>query len=524
MTNDDTCMSYRDLLPAYGTGHLDAAERDLVERHLAGCARCRAEVAQWRTIGGALAETYRAIPPAPTQERLWQQVRSRLPETTTTNEIQPQLNGDHAIRRGMSAMTAETEELVFEDTPSHATPPRNPFSDPSQRRRSLPAIAATILVVALGIVLFAVMVPRHSNALTSDKKPTATVAATHKPLPTPNTVTTLQVTSDANSPAIVAPGDVWIGGDGYIAHYTDGKWTPFIFDGGTTIHIGGAFVRQLAMLSDNEGWAIGAIDGGSDAGALLLHYTSGTWQTINIADLTNDQLLGIQMFSATEGWTYSDHTLIHYVNRRWQKVSLGIDVNSQSICGLSFASSTEGWLGACSNSGLQLWHFHDGRWTSGPTFPKVELAGISITSATEGWASTLQLNTGARLSAIGPSAPTILHYHNGQWAEENPAPNVLTPQQYNMEGIFLRDSQEGWAVLFATNANDTTTATLHLSNGHWSFVPLPPHIWVEGFLSVKPNEAWAAGQSLGVTGQDPNPEHAVVLHYLNGKWTLVNPA
>src|SRR5215472_15310770 len=110
MTDDDTCMSFRDLLPAYGTGHLNAAERDLVERHLANCERCRAEVAQWRVIGGALAETYRAIPPAPAQDQLWQRVRSRLPETVSSREIQPHLNGHHSTRRGISAMATDTEE------------------------------------------------------------------------------------------------------------------------------------------------------------------------------------------------------------------------------------------------------------------------------------------------------------------------------------------------------------------------------------------------------------------------------
>ncbi len=527
MTNDDTCMPFRDLLPAYGTGHLDAAERDLVERHLAGCARCRGEAAQWQAIGGALAETYRAIPPAPAQDQLWQQVSSRLPATATEREIQPHLNGDHAIRRGTPAMTADTEELVFGDTTPHATPPRNPFADPSQRRRSLPAIAATIFIAVLGIVLFTLIVPRHSQG-TPVAKPTATASskATASPTakPTSAPIATFDVTVNSRAESIVAPGDVWMGGDNFIAHYIDGKWNPIYFDGNAPI-IYDHTILSLAMLSDTDGWAVGAVNSTDypGQGALLLHYVNGTWKSVNIDNLTSHGLQRIQMLSAGEGWTYTDNALFRYINGQWQKVPVGI-TSVERFCGISFASSTEGWLGACSSTGLTLWHYHNGQWTSGPTFPQLGLGDISVISATEGWASASPLPSGTRLSSTGSATSIILHYHNGQWAEENPDPADVNAQQYQMYQIFLHDSQEGWAILYS-NFNNDQLATLHLSQGKWSFVALPASFEPSGVLSVSPDEAWAAGIILCAQNTPPScSETAAVAHYFNGKWTIVNPA
>lgn len=47
---DDACGAVRRLLPWHLTGTLDAADEELVERHLAGCAACRAELVRERAL------------------------------------------------------------------------------------------------------------------------------------------------------------------------------------------------------------------------------------------------------------------------------------------------------------------------------------------------------------------------------------------------------------------------------------------------------------------------------------------
>jgi hypothetical protein len=54
----------KDWLPAYAAGSLAGPDRDRVEAHLAGCPRCRAELASWQTIADAAAPGLAAPDPA----------------------------------------------------------------------------------------------------------------------------------------------------------------------------------------------------------------------------------------------------------------------------------------------------------------------------------------------------------------------------------------------------------------------------------------------------------------------------
>ncbi|TCP31045.1 zf-HC2 domain-containing protein [Sphingomonas sp. BK235] len=51
---DDACGAVLRLLPWHLTGTLDAADEELVGRHLAGCATCRAELARERALATAV--------------------------------------------------------------------------------------------------------------------------------------------------------------------------------------------------------------------------------------------------------------------------------------------------------------------------------------------------------------------------------------------------------------------------------------------------------------------------------------
>ena len=51
---DDACEAVLRLLPWHVTGTLDAADEELVGRHLAGCATCRAELARERALATAV--------------------------------------------------------------------------------------------------------------------------------------------------------------------------------------------------------------------------------------------------------------------------------------------------------------------------------------------------------------------------------------------------------------------------------------------------------------------------------------
>src|SRR5260221_6653406 len=67
-----------ELLGAYACDAVDPDERDAVERHLPGCPRCRAEVAELREVTALLANADAATP---VPDGVWDRIASSLEET-----------------------------------------------------------------------------------------------------------------------------------------------------------------------------------------------------------------------------------------------------------------------------------------------------------------------------------------------------------------------------------------------------------------------------------------------------------
>ena len=82
-----------ELLGAYALDAVDPAERELVEAHLAGCPRCRAEVEEHREVAALLANVGR---PAP--EGLWDRIAEALEGPPPPLNLVP--SGDRTARAG----------------------------------------------------------------------------------------------------------------------------------------------------------------------------------------------------------------------------------------------------------------------------------------------------------------------------------------------------------------------------------------------------------------------------------------
>jgi hypothetical protein len=103
------------------------------------------------------------------------------------------------------------------------------------------------------------------------------------------------------------------GAEEYVpVHYIDGLWR-------TEGAVPGWNLRDLYMISSNEGWAITssslkAADGYEQA---ILHYVRGQWKEEKRDSMTN-KLSGLFMVSADEGWAVGSHGLIlHYQHEKW---------------------------------------------------------------------------------------------------------------------------------------------------------------------------------------------------------------
>src|SRR5512147_2962479 len=76
MLMDSEHAVFRENIPAYALGALDAGETAALEAHLLTCEACRAELAEYRALSADLAA---AVPPLRSPAHLRAQLRERLP-------------------------------------------------------------------------------------------------------------------------------------------------------------------------------------------------------------------------------------------------------------------------------------------------------------------------------------------------------------------------------------------------------------------------------------------------------------
>ena len=129
-----------DLLPLYISGGLDREQRLAVEKHLAGCAECQADLALWQTVAGAvvledqgvaaprgLAEralertgaAHRPEQRTAWLRRIWQLLRSQMP--LVQREIWP---ASAAVNRRSAARTSTiSASICFKVAESSSSAP-----------------------------------------------------------------------------------------------------------------------------------------------------------------------------------------------------------------------------------------------------------------------------------------------------------------------------------------------------------------------------------------------------------------
>lgn len=73
MVHDD----YKEMIPAHALSALDAADARALNEHLAGCAECRRDLAEWEATAASLALSAKPMEPSPAvREKLLTQIRS----------------------------------------------------------------------------------------------------------------------------------------------------------------------------------------------------------------------------------------------------------------------------------------------------------------------------------------------------------------------------------------------------------------------------------------------------------------
>jgi Putative zinc-finger len=526
-----TCEQWRDLLPWYAADHLSDGQRAATERHLASCGACQRELAQWRAIRAALHTEDMRVPVDATADEGWAAVRVHLPSHSAKA-----LHGLHAwFAKGSVRMDHDHPTVLDGPTSQDARPTPGPAaSAPApipQRRHALPAVAATLLVVALGGALFAMLGSQRDNQPGSEHFHTAT--ATPATACTPDKVTT-----DLLQHAIIAQlvmlsaGDGWIVGSvgdtagntsTLILHYSHCQWRS------AGVSFAGFTLSDIAMASPSEGWASGTEDS-SGTKTLILHYAGGRWQPIPTPTDPPEASATGQLIthSGREGWVIVQHpknalgkvtsTVYHYQNGVWSPVATPMPEAYE----VAKAGSDDAWF-VGDNSGWPtvLAHYQQGHWTTIALPNGWSASNLIMSSPRDGWAVGSfadPTNTRAVVQTF------LLHFDGTTWSRVDLPANIHAASVH----VQLISASDRWAFTLTSpyqNPQGTplTTAVWHYVGGQWQPVqwPFTDVLGVNDLTRISDNEYWAIAFVVVPTPRtaDILRVRGVLLHYLNGSWT-----
>jgi len=200
---------------------------------------------------------------------------------------------------------------------------------------------------------------------------------------------------------------------------------------------------------------------------------------------------------------------LHYDGHAWRRASAQPPA-SALIAGVAMVSPTEGWATAFWDNGGGLLHYVGGAWRveyrlTADASNSASLAAVAMASATEGWA------VGSRGDPVtGQQTPLLLRYTRGVWAG-TPGP-ALAYQAISIRAVAALPG-EAWAVGTGYDQNGEHAIALHYANGKWQ-ESVTGQGSLLGVAAVGPGEAWAVGAETGV-----GP--GMILRYAGGKWAHV---
>jgi hypothetical protein len=509
-----------DELSRWHDDDLSPARMALIRTHAATCATCQERLAALAAIGVGL----RGLEPPPL---------------------------------GIARLLADLRDTASSvATTATSTPARLPTNAPHRSRRIVTGAAALAAVLVISL-LAAYIFATHGRPLpTNHKRATATVVSGSQ-----TQMTAIGMSSATDGWAM---GQTYADGSvdtdpAYVLRYLNGHWTP----------VKTAIVGQIAtikMFSATDGWAIGSH---------VYHYNGVAWQQVTIPSGYGG-FTTLSAVSPTEIWIASDspipgHALIlHYDGQGWtrQPTPAVEGTDSFVVNGLSMFSATEGWAagyGMRSDAGSYpptgaILHYHNGVWQLAKTLPGYNLLSISMGSATDGWVGgsqeTLVATGQIDVSQHPPQPikvlvdnPRLWHYSNGAW---NPASLPGTTQsdyEGSISDITMFSPTSGWLIGNPDQVSSSPQLgdnVYHLEQGRWVHIPTQEisnrrDATISQFSFLSPDDFWAVGQSMWLTGIPPNSTPGaslptvsashdggymptttpLIVHYHNGVWDII---
>lgn len=261
--------------------------------------------------------------------------------------------------------------------------------------------------------------------------------------------------TDLRSVAMVSANDGWAVGNfyfnvgglrGVIWHYHDGQWA--LISSPTKSGLSG-----VTALPDGEAWAVG--DGGT-----ILHERGGAWT--QVATGTTDDLRSVAMISPTEGWAVGgNYQLPTALDSNRFLVGRPARAALSSLSRLRSAEATQPGI----DIDCRILHYLRGRWSPVPCSMHEPLYSVAMLPDGEAW-------------AVGQDG--IAHERLGMWEQ------IPSPVRQVLHSVALVSSTEGWAV-------GDEGVILHEQNGMWSQAPQLTSQPLYGVAVSSTGEAWSMG-------------------------------
>jgi photosystem II stability/assembly factor-like uncharacterized protein len=313
--------------------------------------------------------------------------------------------------------------------------------------------------------------------------------------------------NDLVSVAMVSANEGWAVGDfllneggirGVIWHYHYGQWTPMLSPAQSGLN-------GVSALPNGDAWAVG--DNG-----IILHEHGGMWT--QVASGTTDDLDSIALISPTEGWAVGGTILTASANNRFVAGIPALAVHSRLSPAL--ASQPRDF------SPCRILHYTDGRWSPVSCPGQSPLRSVAVLSDGEAWAvglggilherqdvweeisstdealSSIALVSGTEGWAVGGFG-LLLHEQDGVWSQ------MSQSMSQDLSGVAVSSTGEGWIV------GDEGTM-LHETQSGWDADSIPAVTSNDSLYAVTllpgGQEGWAVGAD------------QLILHLHNDVWSL----
>jgi hypothetical protein len=236
-----------------------------------------------------------------------------------------------------------------------------------------------------------------------------------------------------------------------------------------------AKLRDVAVVSANDVWAVGAFyDYGVTSGPLIEHWDGTTWTVVPTPPAPGDGLYSVAARASNDVWAVGVFTTLHWNGTIWSVIA---------------PVSDPGWVGA-------------------------ELSGVTIVAPNDVWA------VGAYFTFFDGDTTaswTLIEHWDGTAWSIIPSPSPHYIGQNWLEDVTALAANNIWAVGTTGGiwSADLQTLIEHWDGAAWTVVPSPntnPSLNIlHGIAAVNATDIWAVGEDWGF----------LIEHWNGASWTVV---